>query len=318
MRKSEKAELVGVAGGRRAKGFAEKYGIKCMSIEELAESPSIDAVIITTPHGLHREHALKALEGGKHVLVEKPMALTVKDCEEMIEAAKSRGLKLMVGHSRRYFPVDRVAKEVLERGEIGEIIMVRLSMGMAAPDFNFMDKDTWYRDPELSKGLFIGFGVHIVDRLNWWVGSRLRSIFARFGAYWGSEEVENGGMVFVEYENGTYATIWTLYSGPDRIRRPYFPGLTDTAEIVGEKGLLLVKSYQGVSIRKGEEWETLLQPPKEEIEKGVFESQLDDFLTSILEDREPPITGEDGKRAVELCEAAYTSWKEDRLVRIED
>ncbi|MCD6408115.1 Gfo/Idh/MocA family oxidoreductase [bacterium] len=312
--KIEKLELIAVAGGTRAIKFAEKYNIRCKRIEELVRAKDIDAVIITTPHGLHKEHTLMAIREGKHVLVEKPMALKVNDCDLMIKEAEKHNVKLMVGHSRRYFPVDRVAKEAIDKGEIGKILMVRVCMGIMGVDLNLVDKNTWYHNPELSMGVFIGYGIHTVDRLNWWVKSEIKSVYAKFGNYWTDSPVENGGMVFVEYKNGVYVTIWTLFSGPEKIGRPYFPSLTDVAEIVGEKGFLEVKSYEGVKIRKGKQWEVLFRPEKGKIEENVFENELNDFADSILNDKKPPIDGEEGKKAVQLCEAAYTSWKEDRLV----
>ncbi len=314
IRKIKNAEVVSVAGGSRAPKFAEKYNIRYEKIEELTKAKDIDAVIITTPHGLHKEHSLMAIKEGKHVLVEKPMALRVEDCDEMINEAKKAGVKLMVGHSRRYFPVDKVAKRTIDKGKIGKILMARVFMGVGAPDTKLLDKNNWYLNPELSMGLFVGFGIHIVDRLNWWIKSDIKSVYAKFGNYWTDSPIENSGMVFVEYKNGSYATIWTMYSSPDGIGRPYFPSLTDIAEIVGEKGLLLVKSYEEVKIRKGGNWEILFKPEKDEVEKGVFENELNDFIECIINDTEPPITGEDGKRAVQLCEASYKSWKEDKLI----
>lgn len=314
IKKIKKIELVAVAGGSRAHKFAKKYNIRCESIEELVKETDIDAVIITTPHGFHKEHSIMAIKEKKHVLVEKPMALKVADCDEMIKESEKNKVKLMVGHSRRYFPVDRAAKEAIDKGNIGNILMVRVAMGIMGVDLNLVEKNRWYHSPEFSMGVFIGFGIHVVDRLNWWVKSEIKSVYAKFGNYWTDSPVENGGMVFVEYKNGIYATIWTLFSGPEGIGRPYFPSLTDVAEIVGEKGFLEVKSYEESKIRKGKEWEILFKPEKDKIEEGVFENELNDFAECIINDTRPAITGEEGKRAVQLCEAAYRSWKEDRLI----
>ncbi len=314
----DNAELVAVAGGRRAPRFAKTYSIRYeKKPEDLLRATDVDAVIIASPHSFHEEQAIRAARNGKHILVEKPMATSVEGCARMIEAANKSGVKLMVGHSRRYFPVDRHAKTVIDQDQIGKILMVRVFMEVGAPDLTQTPKDSWFFDPKLSMGLFIGFGIHLVDRLIWWVDSPIKEVFAKFGNYWIEEPVENGGIVFVTFANGAYATLCTLYSAPPGVSGSrILEGGGDTAQIVGEKGLLNVKSYDRVMVKRGRDWELVFKPEPGEVEKDVFKNEDQDFVNAIVENIEPPITGEDGRRAVQLCMSAYQSWKEDRLVKL--
>ncbi len=105
LQESQKAKLVAVAGGSRAGAYAEKLGIRrAPSPEALCAAKDVDIVAVVCPHGYHAEHAIRAAENGKHVIVEKPMATSVAECDQMIAAAERNGVKLMVAHSRRFFP----------------------------------------------------------------------------------------------------------------------------------------------------------------------------------------------------------------------
>ena len=123
---SEKVKLVAVAGGPRAPAFAEKFGRRREeSPEALCQASDVELVDVVTPHGYHADHVCCAAEHGKHVLVEKPMATTVADCDRMIAAAERNGVKLMVAHSRRFFPLVKQAKQLLDDGAIGKVLMLR-------------------------------------------------------------------------------------------------------------------------------------------------------------------------------------------------
>ena len=109
---SQKGKLVAIAGGKRAADTAQKFGVRFEeSVESLCKADDVEMVAIASPHHLHPEHAICAAEHKKHALVEKPMATTVADCDRMIQAAKANGVKLMVAHSRRYFPIARKRRD---------------------------------------------------------------------------------------------------------------------------------------------------------------------------------------------------------------
>src|SRR5262249_51789709 len=122
----EQTRAAGVAevDPERRERFAREY--ECPGFEryqELIEQPGIDAVVVALPHWLHAEVTIAALEAGKHVLLEKPMAMTVEECDRMIAAEERSGRKLMVGHSQHFFPVNLAVRALLETGEIGRIVM---------------------------------------------------------------------------------------------------------------------------------------------------------------------------------------------------
>ncbi len=319
MQDSDKAKLVAVAGGTRAPKYAEDFGIALEeSVEKLCEREDVDLVVICSPHGLHADHAVIAAERGKHILVEKPMATTVEECDRMIEAAKRHKVKLMVAHSRRYFPLVRRAKELLDAGEIGRIVMMRQLFCHNARGFGERPGH-WMSDPKLSVGFFLGYGCHQLDYTIWLVGSRVRAVMAQFGNYWGEGPIEKCGALFLLFENGVYSTMWEFCDMPKELSDwPPFPEFGEVNEIVGERGLMLLRPYQRLEVRKDGGWEKILELPREEADpiRTFLRQEVEDLIEAIVNDTEPPITGEEGKHVVEVICAAYESARTGRAVEL--
>ena len=135
---------------------------------DLLKRDDIDVVIVATPDFLHLEHVVATLEAGKHVLCEKPMAMTIEECKEMIEASERTGKKLMVGQICRYAPGFMKAKEIIDRGDIGELFFVESEY---AHDYSFSPGvDNWRKDPVRLREPALGGGCHAVDLLRWVAG----------------------------------------------------------------------------------------------------------------------------------------------------
>lgn len=316
---STRAELVAVGGGKRAPAYAEKFGLRLEETgEHLCRAKDLDAVILACPHGLHARYAVAAAEAGKHILVEKPMATSVADCDRMIAAAQAKGVKLMVAHSRRYFPLVKKAREILEAGEIGRILMLRQTFCHNARGFG-AKPDHWMSDPELSMGFFIGYGSHQLDMTLWLVASRAKSVFAQFGNYWADSPIENCGALFICFENGSYTTLWELCSMPTGLADwPPFPEFHETNEIVGEKGLMILRPYQRLMLRTDGDWRTVLELTKREADPVTtfLREEVEGLVDSIRNDTDPPVTAEEGRHVVEVCLAAYESARTGELVHL--
>ena len=164
------AELVAICDVdvEKMNKVGDTFGIKrrYKDYKELIAQPDIDAVIIVTPDALHKEMAVAALQAGKHVLCEKPLALTREDCVEIAEAVKKSDKKFMVGQICRYTPAFKAAKEIIDRGEIGELMFVESEY---AHDYEkILKPGNWRWDP-LRNGV-VGGGCHAVDLLRWVAG----------------------------------------------------------------------------------------------------------------------------------------------------
>lgn len=211
---------------------AEFGGEVYNSVGELCQSPDVDAVYISTPHEFHAEHTIIALNSKKHVIVEKPMALSIEECEAMNEAAERNGVKLLCGHTHSFDPPVRKMAEVARSGELGRILMINTSYYK-----NFIYRPFSDHDVAMSRGIVLNQGPHQVDIVRLIGGGMVRSVraIAKAGDLTRGEPpdrpAEGHYVCFLEFENGTPAAL--VFSGYAYL---------DTAELVwglGEGGQIV-------------------------------------------------------------------------------
>ena len=208
------------------------------SVEALCECPRVDIVYIATPTPCHTEHALRAIDRGKHVVVEKPMALTLADADAMIAAADRRGVALVVGHSASFEAPVRTMREIVASGTLGPLRMLH----------NWYFSDWLYR-PRLAEELDTGQGggvtfrqgAHQFDILRLIGGGLVRSVRAMTGVGGAHRRTEDRHVVYLEFEDGTPATA--VYSGAD-----HFP-TTELTFGIGEQGHRAADTAPGRSRR---------------------------------------------------------------------
>ena len=159
----------------RAEEMAAKYGGDvCDSYFDLLNRNDIDAVSICVENRSHAEISTAALYAGKHVLCEKPMAVTLAECESMVAAAERNGKHLMIGHNMRFDPVHRRAKQLLDRGVIGDVITFRAVLGNAGPEGWSVDEGTWFFDKnKAALGALSDMGIHKVDLIQYLLGQKV-------------------------------------------------------------------------------------------------------------------------------------------------
>ncbi len=320
LQESQKVKLVAVAGGSRAPAYAEKLGIRHEpTVGALCEAKDIGLVVIATPHGLHARHAVLAAEHGKHILVEKPMATSIAECDQMIAAAEKAGVKLMVAHSRRFFPLVKQAKQLLDDGAIGRILMLRQLFSHNARSFGTKEGH-WMSDPRLSMGFFLGYGCHQLDMTLHLVGSRVRAVMARFGNYWADSPIENCGALFLDFESGAYSTFMEICSMPNELKAwPPFPDYHEVNEIFGERGLMHLRPYGKLAVRNGkdgDDWKTIAElPPREaDVPTTFLREEVEALADAVANDTEPPVTAAEGRHCVEIIQAAYESSRTGKAV----
>ena len=317
---SESCQLVAVAGGSRAPGFAEKHGLRLeQSIESMAAADDVEAVVVATPHGYHADAAVPCLAAGKHVLVEKPMATDLADCDRMIAAAADSGATLRVAHSRRFFPLVKQAREVLTSGRLGRILMMRQTFCHNARDFGAREGH-WMSDAKISMGFFIGYGCHQLDMTIHLAESRVIEVAGAFGNYWRDTPVENCGAMFLRFASGAYTTFWEVCSMPDELKAwPPFPRMCERNEIVCEGGLMLLEPYGRLMVRTTDEWETLRELPKQEADpiKTFLAEEVECLLLAADgQDADPLATPAEGRHVVEVCLAGLESSRTGRAVTL--
>jgi len=190
------------------------------SVKEMCASPNVDAVYVATPNHLHAQHVIAAAEHGKHVIVEKPMALSIEECEAMNAAAEKNHVKLLCGHTHSFDPPIRKIREIVRGGELGKLRMVN------SWNYNeFMYRPRMKHELAMSRGVVLNQGPHHVDVVRLIGGGMVRSVRAMTGIWDPARGHEGSYSCYLEFDDGTPATL--VYSGY---------GFFDTAELFGWVG----------------------------------------------------------------------------------
>lgn len=318
---SEKAELLAVAdiNEKEGKFAASKYGAEWYrDYEKVLERKDLDAVTVCTPHFLHHPMTVKALEYGKHVLVEKPMARTVREADAMIQAARKRGLKLGVVFQHRTDPVSCEIKRLIESGEIGRIYRALMESCIFRTQA-YYDSDAWRgKWATEGGGALINQTIHQIDLFQWFVGMPVK-LQGWISTMYHNVEVEDIASAIIQFANGAHGVLQVGTVDVISTRR---------FEICGEKGkiektentrLALLGKPLTEYIAQKEKWGTRPEyrwteiKPKAE-SRGGHRALIEDFASAVLEDREPLVNGEEGRKALEIVNAVILSSFEEKPV----
>lgn len=317
----------------RAQAFAEQYGTGAyIDVQDMVTEADVQAVVVCTPHPLHAQPAILAAQAGAHVLVEKPMAACLGDCDAMVAAANEAGVKLGVISQRRlYEPVQRV-KTAVEAGKIGRPVLGTVVV-LGWRDAAYYRSDPWRGkwDAE-GGGVLVNQAPHQLDLLQWFMGP----IDELFG-YWDNLnhpyiEVEDTAVAVLRFKNGGLGSI--VVSNSQK------PGIYGKVHVHGENGASVgVQTDGGAMFVAG--MSEVLEPPVNDLwmvpgeehllaewqaqDRTVFQAidpathyhrlQDQDFLRAILNDREPTVTGVEGRKLVEIFTAIYRSQRDRRPAR---
>ncbi|PIQ84008.1 MAG: hypothetical protein COV75_04390 [Candidatus Omnitrophica bacterium CG11_big_fil_rev_8_21_14_0_20_63_9] len=300
---------------RMARQFHIDQRLVWTSWRRMLRYADVDAVAVNVPNALHAEIAVAALEAGKHVLVEKPIATTLADADAMIAAARRHRRVLMVEQTQRFDPAHETAHRLLRAGAIGAIREVRGRLGHAGPQYWAGTTKTWLTDRRLSGGgALMDVGAHIVDLLRWFSGKRIRRLCCRTSTLHKRLKVEEAAAAILEFEDGTLGAFdasWTT--------QPY----EISTVCYGDRGTLRTSFGRGprvaleLSRRRGDpnQFDRPVQYPKVpdgSRQGGAYAA----FIRSIRTSTPPLISGAEGRATLEVLLAAYESAKTRRWVEL--
>ena len=283
-------QLLAVANHREesAHSLAERHEIPEVTTDwrSLTTRDDLDAVVVATPNALHAEQSIAFLDAGKHVLVEKPMALSVAECDAMIAASRAGGASLMVAHNWRFRDEVIVMRDRIAAGELGEVVKTR-GYGVHAGD----GPDGWFLDVALSGGgALVDMGVHAIDTARFVLGDPApERVCAAISTRYGSYEVDDDGILLVGWSNGTNSVIESGWWHPHK------EGMEADTEVYGTGGYGRIFPREEPS----EDYEHCSQP--------MYTEQMREFLGAIEQGRPPRPSGEDGRVVIDVVQRAYAS-----------
>ena len=299
LRDAPGSSLLAVARARfeLARDFAREFGASKTYTDwrDLVADPDIDAVYIATPVDLHAEQSITAAEAGKHVLCEKPMALTAADCDRMIAAGRNSGVKLGIAYYRRFHPVIERVRALIRDGEIGQVVLVQMN---AFSRFNPQPGEPryWLLEKERAGGgPMMDFGCHRIEVfVNLFGPVEVAAAFADQIFY--KRPVEDTSGVFFRLQGGARGVLLVTHATP-------VPA--DTVDIWGSEGSLHIADLNAGGLRvktaRGERDEEL--GPHANLHQPLVE----DFVAAVRERREPGVTGEVGREVSRLLDCIYHS-----------
>lgn len=189
--------------------FQREYeGEAYESVDEMGKSPNVDAIYVCTPNHLHCEHVITAANHGKHVIVEKPMALSLEECERMNEAAERNGVNLLCGHTHSFDPPVRKMREIVKSGELGKLGMIN---SWYFNQFMYRPRMPHELDPTVGGNVVYNQGPHHVDIARLIGGGLVRSVRAMTGIWDPARRAEGAWSAYLEFEDGVPATL--VYNG---------------------------------------------------------------------------------------------------------
>lgn len=284
------------------------------SLSAALDQVDFDAVIITTPTFTHKALVEEAAAHGKHIFLEKPMALNLEECDAILDATRKAGVLLQLGFMRRFDPEFAAAAERIEAGEIGRPMMIKsLTHGPGLPP-------AWARDIAISNGMLAEVNSHDWDSVRWLMGSNYERVYTEVANFKGpannvtTPNFYDNVMVDLRFERGGLGMISGIC--------PCGYGYDGRVEIYGEKGMMFIGSIQGQRILSATNRDTgIVQPVMRtwsERFAWAYIYEMEHFVDCVQKDRQPRVGGDDGRWAVAGVLAGTRSFLEERPVYLKE
>ncbi|MDR3259940.1 MAG: Gfo/Idh/MocA family oxidoreductase [Fusobacteriaceae bacterium] len=297
----------------RAQFLVDKFGGKvAKSYEDIINDPTIDAVSVCTPNNTHAAISIAAMRTGKHVLCEKPMAISSAEAKDILDVQKETGKIFMMGHNQRFTKAHILAKEIIASKKLGKIITFRTVFGHGGPEsWSVESKNTWFfRKDKCEFGVLGDLGAHKLDLIRFLTDDEFQSVYSVGGVLHktfedGSPiEVCDNGIATLRMKNGAIGTgtfSWTFYGEEDNSTVLYL-----------EKGIIRIYAdpkYQVIVIHNDgniEKYETdAIQTNDNQTKSGV----IDAFIETIIDNKPSPVSAFDGLQSIKIIDAIMESFE---------
>jgi predicted dehydrogenase len=307
----------------RADKLAGQYGAQATTDSEAAATRTdVDLVIVSTPPNAHADLALAAVNAGKHVLIEKPLAHTLADAERICAAAEAKGVFVKTGFNHRYFPSMDFARRLIDTGKIGDVISVEAYAGH--PGGKEFGHDWIHDEAVTGGGSLVDNGIHILDLTRFFLGDVESGKGYIANLVWPFDNAEDNGFALFRSKEGKIAKVhsswthwrgyqfWVETTGTRGYVRAFYPpmwaewGETPEPGIRSKRHFEIFPLFQIQERLRGWQW-TIVES---------FVREQSEFAAGIRAGRETPATGRDGLRAMQMAHAIYRSSREGREVTV--
>ena len=316
------AELVAVQdiAKDRADAVAQNYGAAGYTkVDDLLADENVDAVYIATPTHVHHEQTVAAAKAGKHVLCEKPLALTIEECEASIAACAEAGVKFGTNFMMRFHTCHTAIRDIISAGDLGTPVLGRAELTCWYPPI----EGAFRQSQELGGGgSLIDMGNHCIDLLEFILGSKVAKVSCFTGNLVQDYETEDTAVVTLHFESGAVGMVDALFNVPDAAAR-------NMLELYGSGGSMVtqgtigqastgsitaviegdVGGYDAQQAREGAT-EQIIEPDV----VNMYEAAIEGFCEAIMNDTEPPVPGEDGLWSHRVIDACYESARTGEVI----
>ena len=294
--------LVGVADTdlARAEALGAKLGVRAVAdYHELLADPNVQLAVIGLPHWLHCPVGVECCKAGKHVYVEKPLADSLEEADEMIAAAEANHVRLFAAHTQRFFASTILARQMIQEGKIGSLIYATDTW---YKDFGIEGRPAWFLDRTKGGGMWLMNGAHMIDRTCWMLGSEVAAVKAWIGNPIYHLKTDDSSMALLQLKNGTHCTV--VHSG-------YKRGVQKCeVDILGTGGMLKVDTYGSrLWIDQDGKFE-----PVEVQKHDAFTHEMTKFVEALQTGAELPVPISWGRHMVEVLCACEESSRTGREV----
>ena len=263
--------------------------------DKFLKDENIDVVTIATISGYHAQQSVDCLNHDKHILIEKPMTLTIEDADKIIKLGKGKNKKICVSHQNRFIPAVQKLRRAIDEGRFGKLIHGS-ARTLWARDDNYYKQASWRGTKALDGGTLMNQCIHNIDLLQWMLDGEIERLCSETDTFIRNIETEDFGAVLMRFKNGAVGIV----EGSVCV---YPKNLEESLSIFGEKGTVVLSG------NKIKTWQ--FEDTKDYDVVGADEENLGhtplykDFIDAINEDREPLVNGEEGKKAIEIILRAY-------------
>jgi myo-inositol 2-dehydrogenase / D-chiro-inositol 1-dehydrogenase len=306
------AEIVGFTAEtlQEAGQLAKRYNTKVYpSLDEML--PDVDVLDICSPTHLHREMALKAAVAGKHIICEKPLARTVAEAQDILNACREAGVQLLVAHVVRFFPEYALAHSAVVEGQIGKPAVIRLHRGSYRPK---KPAGNWFLDEDKSGGILMDLMIHDYDYARW-VAGEVESVSARRVTELHPDAPVDYGLVILSHRSGALSHIAGAWAYPP-------PTFITRLEIAGDRGLIEFDSdgtapIHNLILKAGGANAPDVALPSSPVSESPYTTQIKEFYRALAEGKPARVDATDGLVAVQIAEAALESARTGQPVKLQ-